>query len=519
MIRWLVSCCFCLFLAPSLFAQQAAWNPEGFAEYLESKRDAWDVPGLAVAIVTSDRILFNQGVGTLQVDRPELVDANTRFAIASNTKAFCAATLAILVERGLVRWDDRVQSILPDFQLYDPYVSADLRIRDLLCHRSGLGTFSGDLLWYGTEFTPEQLVQKTRYLKQAGPYREHYGYSNLMFIAAGEVVRKLTGMPWEEFARKEIIEPLGMQRTVFSVESLIADQNAATPHKTLPDQNVPLNWCNWDSMVAAGGIIASTTDMAKWLQVQLRRGKLSEDRRLWSEESSEKMWSPLTVIPVTARHRELFPSSHFRAYGLGWSMMDYRGVKVLSHGGGYDGMYSCVMLVPEADIGVVVLTTSMTTLPTALAYQVVEQALAPESKLDFVDEYHPRFLKEREEFYAKIRDISSVKVPQTAMTHSLEAYCGKYIDPKYGPAEISLENGGLVLKLLPNPRLVAELVHLQYDTFRIEWRDEHAWFEEGACQFLLAINGEIEGLRLDVPNEDLWFDELDFKREKPAKSK
>ncbi len=464
-----------------------------------------------MAVVSADQILFNQGFGTLHVDRSEVVNAETRFAIASNTKAFCAATLAILVERGLVSWDDRVQKFIPDFQLYAPYVSSDLRIRDLLCHRSGLGTFSGDLLWYGTSFEPAELVEKLRYLRQAGPYREHYGYSNLMYITAGEVVRRVTGTSWVEFAQNELVRPLGMERTVFSVNALAGDSNAATPHKTLPDQNVPLEWCNWDSMAAAGGIISTSTDMAKWLQLQLRRGQLSEERRLFSEASAEKMWSPFTVIPVTARSRELHRSNHFRAYGLGWTMMDYRGVKILSHGGGYDGMYSCVMLVPEADLGVVVLTNSMTTLPTALAYQVVEQALAPDTGLDFVDAYRPRFLKEREEFYARIREVTSVKIPQTAPTHALAAYCGEYLDPKYGIADVQLENGLLVLRLLPNPELVADLTHLQYDTFRVDWRNEHAWFEEGAVQFTLKISGEIEALRMNVPNDDLWFDELDFR--------
>lgn len=515
-MRWLLCCCWSLLLVAPLAGQQHAWKPDGFGEYVEAKREVWDVPGVAVAVVSANEVLFNQGFGTLHVDRSEPVNSDTRFAIASNTKAFCAATLALLVERGQLSWDDRVQQYLPDFQLYDSYVSADLRIRDLLCHRSGLGTFSGDLLWYGTSFTPEQLVGKVRHLRQAGPYREHYGYSNLMFIAAGEVVRRVTGLSWAEFARREFIEPLGMERTIFSVSDLAGDANAATPHKTLPDQNVPLAWCNWDSMVAAGGIISSSSDMSKWLQLQLRRGALSAETRLYSEQSAEKMWSPLTVIPVTARNRELHRSNHFRGYGLGWAMMDYRGVKILSHGGGYDGMYSCVMLVPEADLGVVVLTNSMTSFPTALAYQVVEQALAANSELDFVDAYHPRFLKEREEFYARIRDVTSVKVPQTATTHPLQDYCGEYRDPKYGTAEVSLEAGKLVLRLLPNPELVADLTHLQYDTFRLDWRNEHAWFEEGAIQFQLAISGEVEALKLNVPNEDLWFDELDLRRVKPA---
>ena len=485
---------------------------QGLEEYIEAKRQAWDVPGLSVAIVSQDNVLLNKGFGVLHVDKPDLVTANSRFAIASNTKAFTTAAMAILVERGQLNWDDRVQKHLPDFQLYDPLVSADLRVKDLVCHRSGLGTFSGDLLWYGTPFSPAEIVGKARYLPKAGTLREHYGYSNLMFLAAGEVIAKVSGKSWAEFVASEIVQPLGMSQTLFSTTDLVGQSEVAVPHKTLPDQNLPLEWYNWDAMMAAGGIISSTTDMSKWLQLQLRRGKIDDQRRLFSESSSETMWSPATVIPVTAKHRELFPSSHFRAYGLGWVMMDYRGVKVLSHGGGYDGMYSCVMLVPESDLGIIILTNSMTSLPTALAHQIVERFLEPNSTVEFTEVFYESFKKDRVEFYDRIRKATEIRTKGTAPSHSLEAYCGTYVDRMYGEAQVILENGNLVLRLMANKDLVADLTHLQYDTFKIDWRKEFAWFEEGACKFDLDFAGNVSRFKMDVPNDDLWFDELDYTR-------
>lgn len=501
-----------------IWSRSVAWGQSVSVDWarledeIAAQREVWDVPGVSIAVVSSSAVLMNRGFGVRHVDRSECVDVDTQFAIASNTKAFCAATLAILVERKQLDWEDRVQKYLPDFQMYDPYVSAEMRVKDLVCHRSGLGTFSGDLLWYGTEFTPAQLIEKVRYLKPAGPFREHYGYSNLMFIAAGEIVRKVSGQPWPDFVRTELLEPLEMSQSILSTRDLQPQGNWATPHKTLPDQNVPLAWCNWDSMVAAGGIISSSRDMAKWLQLQLRQGKLDEQRSLFSPKSAELMWSPQTIIPQSARNRELFPSNHFRAYGLGWSMMDYRGVKILSHGGGYDGMYSCVMLVPEADLGVVVLTNSMTSLPNALAYQIVEKVLAPDSPRDFVETYRESFLRDRGEFYERIRKVCEVQLPQTATSLPLEKYCGTYFDPKYGEVRVDLESGQLVLRMLPNPLLIGDLKHLQLDTFRIEWRHEHAWFEEGALQFQLDFGGQVETLRMNVPNDDLWFDELNLRK-------
>ena len=299
-------------------------------EYIAGAREAWDVPGLAVAIVKDDRVVLAKGYGVREHEKAEAVDADTLFAIASNTKAFTAATLAMLAEEGKLTWKDRVQEHLPYFRLYDPYVSAEMRVDDLLCHRSGLGTFSGDLLWYGTPYSPEEVIRRTRHLPPAGSFRAHYGYSNLMFLAAGEVVAQISGKPWSEFVRERVLDPLGMNRTTVTVSRLEELGNFATPHKPTPDGLRTLAWQNWDTMAAAGGIISSVNDMTKWLRVQLNHGKINEDRRLFNKASSQRMWAPQTIIPLSDFSREHYPSTHFRAYGLGWSLADYKGRKLVS---------------------------------------------------------------------------------------------------------------------------------------------------------------------------------------------
>lgn len=478
--------------------------------YIAQAQQAWPVPGLAVAIVKDGEVVLEKGYGVREVGTSEPVDAHTLFAIASNTKAFTAAALAMLVDEGKLSWDDPVHKHLPYFELYDPYVSAEMRVRDLLSHRSGLGTFSGDLLWYGTGYTAEDVVRRARHLEQAGPFRGHYGYSNLMFIAAGEVVRAVSGQAWPDFVEARILEPLGMDRTVTSVRDLERVRNVATPHRPTPTSVDAIEWYNWDPMAAAGGIISSVHDMTRWLRLQLGRGALGETR-LFSEATSHEMWTPHTPIRISMAAQARNPYTHFRAYGLGWVLHDYRGRKVVSHGGGYDGMYSQTVLVPEEGLGIIVLTNSMTGIAGAITNRIVDAYLgAPER--DWSAEMVTQDAEGRRQFWDRIARAERERVPGTAPSLALEAYAGTYGGPMYGDATVSLEDGRLVLRLLPNADLVADLTHLHYDTFVVDWRKEFAWFDKGTAQFILDATGKVVEMKLDVPNDDLWFHELEFVR-------
>lgn len=481
---------------------------------ISKAREEWKVPGLAVAIVKDGKVVHAKGYGIRELGKQEAVDADTVFAIASNTKAFTGAAVAMLEEDGKLKWNDHVQQHLPWLQLYDPYVSAELRVEDLLCHRSGLGTFSGDLLWWGTPYSPEDVLRRVKHLKPAGSFRSHYGYSNLMFLAAGEVVAKTTGKPWQDFVEQRILKPVGMTRSVTSTNDLKGMPNVATPHKPKPDSISPIPWYNWDTMAAAGGIISSVNDMSKWLIVQMNNGQLEGDKRLFSEESSRKMWAAHTMIPVSKSSRERYPTTHFRAYGIGWSLADYKGRKTVGHGGGYDGMYSRVMMVPEEKLGIVVLTNSMTGISTAIANTVLDEYLGGK-RSDWLDEGLKRDVENRNEFYDRIQKVTTPKAVGTNPSRALSAYAGTFKSDLYGDATVSQENGGLVLRLLPNKDLVADMVHLHYDTFLIRWRSEFAWFGKGTAQFVPDSDGEMQEIRLDVPNDDLWFYELKLKRKAP----
>ncbi len=482
-----------------------------FSALIEKSRSDWNVPGLSVAVVKDGQVILAQGFGVRELCKPESVDADTLFAIASNTKAFTAAALAILEEEGKLRWDDRVQQHLPWLQLYDAYVSAELRVDDLLCHRSGLGTFSGDLLWWGTPYSAEEVLRRTKHLPAKGPFRAHYGYSNLMFLAAGEVISKSSGQSWPQFIQERILQPVGMSRTVTSVKALDAVGNTATPHKPSLDKVSPIPWYNWDTMAAAGGIISSANDMAKWLRVQLDRGRIDDSHRLFSEASSRRMWSPQTVMPISESAQKRTPTTHFRAYGLGWVLADYKGRMTVSHGGGYDGMYSYVLMVPEEKLGVVVLTNSMTGISTPLANTMIDRFLGGE-QTDWLTPGLERDNADRAAFYKRIAETTTAKTQETQPSRGNDAYAGTFRCPLYGDAMVCIEESGLVLKLLPNPELIADLTHLHYDTWVIHWRKDFAWFAEGTIQFVPDAGGSFQELRLDVPNDDLWFDELKLRR-------
>jgi len=331
-----------------------------------------------------------------------------------------------------------------------------------------------------------------------------------MFIAAGEVVATAAGMPWQDFVEERILTPLAMDRTVTSVEELAGVSNVATPHKNRTDGIFPIDWYNWDAMAAAGGIISSVSDMARWMKARLNHGEL-DGVRLFSEESSWLMWTIHTPRSISVEGRRSEPTTHFRGYGLGWGLNDYRGRLVASHGGGYDGMFSRVVLVPEEGLGIVVLTNSMTGVGTAIANTILDAFLgAPER--DWSGPMLEDWREGRREFEARQSRILAEGMEGAGPSLPLSAYAGRYGGDLYGDATVSLEEGGLVLRLLPNPDLVADLTHLHHDTFLIRWRKTFAWFGVGSATFLLDPTGRVTEMEMDVPNDDFWFDELEFER-------
>ncbi|MCI0486070.1 MAG: serine hydrolase [Blastocatellia bacterium] len=480
-------------------------------EYAKKALSDWQVPGFAMAIVKDDKIVFAGGYGVRKLGETAPVDERTLFAIASNSKAFTAAALAILVDEGKLKWDDPVTKYLPGFQLYDPYVTREMTVRDLLCHRSGLATFGGDLLWYETTYDRDEILRRIRYLKPVSSFRSRYGYQNIMFLAAGQVVAAITGKSWDDFVKERFFAPLGMTSSNTSVTAFKPGDNVATPHNEMDGRLRVIRYDNVDNVGPAASINSCVWDLAQWLRLQLGRGRF-EGKKIFSRAASREMWSAHTVLSISEALERFNPTQHFSAYGLGWALSDYHGRKVISHGGGLDGMISRTAMMPEENFGVVVLSNSETPLSNILVNKVFDVYLGV-AKRDWSAEYLARVKQGKAAGELAEKRIEDERVKGTSPSLALEKYAATYTGDMYGDAKVTEENGRLVLRLLPAPAFVGDLEHWHYDTFRLKWRDTVSYgFSKGFVTFVLNARGEIEEMKVDVPNPDFDFKELEFKR-------
>src|SRR3954469_3365491 len=350
-----------LAVATSLSAQTASGTPPDLDAYVASSMKTFDVPGMAVAIVKDGKILVAKGYGVRKLGEPAPVDEFTLFGIGSNTKAFTTAALATLVDEGKLSWDDPVYQRLPGFVMYDPYVSHEMTVRDLLTHRSGMGLGEGDLLfWPHSTYSRAAVIYKLRFMKPQSSFRSHYAYDNLLYMTAGQIIPAVTGSSWEKYIRERIFAPLGMTHSTVSSKDFRPGDDYAFPHSSMGGKLEAIPFEDLDNVGPAGSINSCAADMGKWVQLQLNRGKFSDrDGRLFAEQRSKEMWSPQTILPVgdpPAAFAGL--KTNFAAYGLGWGLREYHGRKLVGHTGGVAGFVSRVMLVPEENLGVLILTNA-----------------------------------------------------------------------------------------------------------------------------------------------------------------
>jgi CubicO group peptidase (beta-lactamase class C family) len=478
-------------------------------EYFEQAGEDWEVPGLAVAIVKNDEIVFSKGYGTKNVETGEPVDGNTLFAIASNTKAFTAAALAILVDEGKLSWDDKVRDYLPWFELYDPYVSDHFTIRDLLSHRSGLATFSGDLVWYGSGYSREEVVRRAKHLEPVYGFRERFGYNNIMYIAAGLVVEEISGMSWDDFITGNILQPLGMDRTITSTNDLDGMENVSMPHNDYQEDVIVIEWLNWDNVAPAGSLISSANDVAKWLIFNLNRGILENGDTLIEPERFREMWAPVTLREISARAETMWPSTHFRAYGLGWGMQDYLGRKALGHSGGYDGFISYSVFVPEDDLGFVILTNKNSALYYALIYKILDEMLDAGEEKDWSNEILSMMKMRDKSMKEQAAREEAERTKGTSPTLPTEAYLGTYTSKLYGDAEVYMDGEQMRVQLKPTEIFNGRLDHWEYNTWQIEFEKVTA-LPKGRVNFTIGMDGGVTEMLIDVPNPDFDFTELKF---------
>jgi CubicO group peptidase (beta-lactamase class C family) len=476
------------------------------AYYAKALKD-WNVPGMSIAIVKDGKVIFSKGYGVKELGKPGSPDENTLYAIASNSKAFTTAAIAQLVEEGKLDWNDKVKKYLPYFELYDPWVSAETNIRDLLSHRVGLGTFSGDLIWYRSTLSAEEIIRRTKYLSKAYDFRSGFGYSNVMYITAGEVMRKITGRTWGEEISTRFFQPLGMTRSITTTKDLDKKGNYATPHSLFNEQHKPIPWEDWETIAATGGIISSVKDMAQWMIFNLDHGVWKGDTLL-STKSRNLIWT--VHNPFVVDNTDPDKSTHLRGYGLGWSLSDYHGRLRVSHTGGYSGMLSMVALVPDEKLGVVVLTNGMASVYSPLVNYTIDAFLKVPEK-----DWSASMLKDNKAHPdTRADERKKARVTNTKPTVTLDQIAGEYYSDSYGKITVEKQGDKLKIRFEHTPDFTSTLEHWHYDVFEIKWdnADLLSWFSFGTVKFELDNNNKVTGLQFDVPNDDFFFEELKAKK-------
>jgi len=502
---------FLLVSAKQSVAQAAP--PADLDAFVARSMKTFDVPGMAIAIVKNGKVVMAKGYGVRKMGESAPVDENTLFGIGSNTKAFTTAALATLVDAGKISWDDKVYERLRGFEMYDPYVSHEMTIRDLLTHRSGMGLGEGDLLfWPHTTFTRDEIIYKLRFMKPASSFRSKYAYDNLLYIAAGQILPAVTGKSWEEYVSERILKPLGMKTTTLSNAHFPAGADIAWPHSRIGGPLRPIEFVELDNAAPAGSINSSVAEMARWMMLQLNRGKFPDsDARLFTEQRSQEMWSAQTILPTRERSGPLAQiAPKFAAYGLGWGLRDYQGRKLVGHTGGVAGFVSRVMLVPEEKLGIVILTNAEEGQAfEAILFHVLD-GYFQSGGTDWISVLREAEESERKHAEEEMEKQAGTRARDSKPALGLEKYAGKYEDAWYGPANIRMENGKLIFSLEHTPTAVGDLENWQYDTFKARWRDRTV--EDAFVAFSLNVDGAIDHFTMSAvsPLADFSFDYQDL---------
>ncbi|WP_166881463.1 serine hydrolase [Massilia mucilaginosa] len=478
----------------------------------------FDVPGMAIAIVKDGKVVATRGFGVRKLGEPAPVDGKTIFEVASNSKAFTAAALAMLVDDGKLEWDDKVIKHLPDFQMYDAYVTREMTVRDLLVHRSGLGLGAGDLLWWPTtSFTTDEIIQQLRYVRPATSFRNSYAYDNLLYIVAGKIIAQKAGKPWGDAVRERILTPLGMNTTTTSLAENAGNPNVSAPHSKINGKIAAVRALPVPNAVGAVGINTSAEDIARWMTVLLDGGAIAaapkdaqgNPARLFSEAQSREMWTAQTPMKISEPKPTLAATRpNFFAYGLGFQLRDYKGRKLALHGGALQGFYSRVVMVPEAKLGIAILTNAesggaMTSLQYRLLDHYLDDSLNP-APSDWITLIGDVETDMRNKDLARQKTASATRAAASRPSLPLAAYDGEYHDAWYGAVTIKPAGGKRVMSFTRTPDLTGELEHFQHDTFIVRWKERN-FNADAYVTFSLNPDGSIERVKMAPVSSETDF--------------
>jgi CubicO group peptidase (beta-lactamase class C family) len=501
-----------VFATAALVATGPAAPPDLDAWVARAMR-TFEVPGIGLAIVKDGAVVVANGYGVRTLGEPAPVDARTLFGIASNTKIFTATALGLLVDEGRVEWEAPVIRYLPAFAMWDPFVTRELTVRDLLVHRSGLGLGAGDLLWWPrSTYDREEIAHRLRFIPPATSFRSAYAYDNVLYLVAGRVIEAVSGQSWEDFVSSRILATVGMHDTNARHSAAAAGGDVATTHALVDGMVRPIAPFVSDSVNPAGGINASAEDMAKWLLVQLSGGTLADGSRLFSPATARQLTRLVTPIPFGDPPAELAPlKTNFNGYALGLGVRDYRAHKMLTHTGELPGYVSRVVMIPDIALGVAVLTNQESAGAfDAIAYHVIDHYLGAPA-FDWIAGYERVEARTAAEAAGAASHAAAARDAASKPSLPLAQYAGTYHDAWYGDIAIALENGRLVMRFSHTPALAGPLEHWQHDTFIARWRDRELR-ADAYVTFALNPDGTVDQVKMRPvsPDTDFSYDFQDL---------
>ncbi len=508
-----------LIVLTCLSGSLAAAPPSDFDTRVETLRTRIGVPGMSIAIVENGAATLARGYGVSKLGGTEKVDADTIFPTGSTGKAFTAAALATLVDAGKIGWDDKVIDRLPGFQMYDPWVTREITIRDLLVHRSGLGLGAGDLLFVPrSNLTREEAVKRLRYIKPATSFRSGYAYDNVLYMVAGRVIEVVSGQTWEDYVREHVLVPGGMTASTSDNDRRFETPNRAHPHARASGRvrgMGPLQMLDerdelGRAAAPAGGLAISANDMTKWLALQLAKGELPGEARLFSEAAHAEMWKPVVLQPISSPPPPLkLTEPMFQAYALGWGVRDYRGTKIVTHGGAVLGFQYVVTLIPDRNVGFAMgINSEDGEILLGLMYELLDHYLGLPP-----NEWPEKYIAYKQERLAgavKALDATMAKPAKVGPSLPLDRYAGTYTDAWYGNIEVAMRGKSLAIDFKSTPRMGGALEHWQYDTFITRFDDKT--IEPAYVTFGMDAEGRIDRVTMKPvsPLADFSYDYADL---------
>lgn len=494
-------------------------SPSQIDSVVQKAMDTFNVPGMAVAVIKDDAILLQKGYGIRSIKTKEPVNTKTLFGVASNTKAFTSAALAQLVDERKITWDTKVTDIIPEFKLYDPYVTREFTIRDLLTHRSGLGLGAGDLMVIpeGNSTSLEEMIHNLQYLKPVSSFRSKYDYDNLLYIIAGEIVTRVSGVEYEDYITTHFFEPLHMTRATMDLKKIRADDNRIDGHAPV-DGELKITKETFTKIAKpAAGINASIEDMVKWVKVRLNYGRYGAHQKdsLFSKKQAQEMWTAQTITP----HQKGKYNTHFSAYGLGWALKDVKGYLQASHTGGLFGIVSRITLLPELKLGIIVLTNQESGAAFNAVTNTIKDGYLGVQNQDRILQYNQSRLKaekKADQITSKVKQEiqEQLNVKKTPLV-TLEDITGTYKDSWFGEVTIQKANGKIRFTSKKSLHLKGNMIYYKGSTYVVNW-DDPSFNADAFVTFSLSTEGIANGFTIQAisPLTDFSFDfqDLDFKK-------